>query len=64
MILLGAAAIISSTTSAQCSGSGPIYHIPAETGVSDMNALFQHDDRTHLMHRGWEHSVSDNGGVH
>ena len=64
MILLGAAAIISSTTSAQCSGSGPIYHIPAETGVSDMNALLQHDGRTHLMHRGWEHWVSDDGGVH
>lgn len=53
------------TQEAFCGGSTPLYHLPAGPGVNDLNALFQYENHTHLMHQGgWEHWVSDDSGVH
>ena len=48
-----------------CGGAtAPQYHIPSAPGSGDICAIFEYGGTLHLMHQGWNHAFSSDGGAH
>lgn len=61
VLLLGGRA----ATGFSCGGAtAPQFHIPSAPGSGDMCAIFEYGSTLHLMHQGWNHAISSDGGAH